>query len=132
MLLAAQGLFPTIKQFVDLGLSRHWLNVGEAVFKEGDAVDDGLYVLITGRIKLKSRGSKVVTELGRGDMIGEESFLTSAKPGEGSSYRSPHRMAEAEATAVFQVAMMLGGCGCSLQRRDEILEVWEVSGNFQN
>jgi len=98
------------------------MNVGEAVFKEGDAVDDGLYVLITGvsketyysvkrdllqcqkrpitvsddglyvlikgRIKLKSRGSPLVTELGRGDILGEESFLMNAKAGEGMEFRS--------------------------------------------
>ena len=87
MLLAAQSLFPSIKQFIDLGLKRQWMNVGEAVFKEGDAVDDGLYVLITGRIKLKSRGSSLVTELGRGDILGEDSFLMNAKAGEGMEFR---------------------------------------------
>ena len=45
---AAQSLFPTIKQFTGLGLCRHWYNVGEMVFKEGDKVTDGLYILITG------------------------------------------------------------------------------------
>ena len=34
-------------------------------------------MLITGRVKLKSRHSQVVTELGRGDMLGEEAFLNS-------------------------------------------------------
>ncbi len=45
---AAQSLFPTIKQFTGLGLCRHWYNVGDTVFKEGDKVTDGLYILITG------------------------------------------------------------------------------------
>ena len=76
MLLAAQGMFPAIKRFTMLGLSRHWVNVGDAVFKEGDVVAAGLYVLITGRVKLKSRASETETELGRGDMLGEESLLT--------------------------------------------------------
>jgi len=53
--------------------------VGDVVFKERDAVTDGLYVLITGRVKLKSRNSKVVTEIGRGDMLGEEAFLDETK-----------------------------------------------------
>ena len=76
MLLAAQSMFPAIKRFTMLGLSRHWANVGDAVFKEGDVVAAGLYVLITGRVKLKSRASETETELGRGDMLGEESLLT--------------------------------------------------------
>jgi len=76
VLLAAQSLFPEIKQFISLGLSRHWRNAGDTLFRQGEPAAGGLYVLITGRVKLKSRHSQTVTELGRADMLGEEAFLT--------------------------------------------------------
>ncbi|EKX48054.1 hypothetical protein GUITHDRAFT_106135 [Guillardia theta CCMP2712] len=77
VLVAAGAIFPVIRDFLSMGLSRHWVNVGDFIFREGDQVIDGLYILITGRVKLKSRSSEAVIELGRGDMLGEEAFLDS-------------------------------------------------------
>ena len=40
VLLAAQSLFPTIKQFTTLGLSRHWHNAGDTLFRQGEPAGD--------------------------------------------------------------------------------------------
>jgi CRP-like cAMP-binding protein len=72
---AANILVPVIAKFITLGLSRHWIKAGEDVFIEGGDAD-GVYVVITGRVKLRlEETGEVLAEVGRGDTIGEEAVL---------------------------------------------------------
>ena len=72
---AANILVPVIAKFITLGLSRHWIKAGEDVFVEGGDAD-GVYVVITGRVKLRlEETGEVLAEVGRGDTIGEEAVL---------------------------------------------------------
>mmetsp|Transcript_7222 Transcript_7222/g.17945 ORF Transcript_7222/g.17945 Transcript_7222/m.17945 type:complete len:1179 (+) Transcript_7222:174-3710(+) len=78
---ATQVLYPVIAKFVGLGLSRHWIKAGEDLFHAGQDAD-GVYVLITGRAKLRQPGSReIVAEIGRGDTMGEEAVLDLGKVG---------------------------------------------------
>lgn len=58
VLVTSDVLLPVIHQFISLGLSRHWVSAGERVFEEGDEAD-GLYLLITGRVRLWQASNNV-------------------------------------------------------------------------
>jgi len=50
-LAVSRSLVPLLRMFLSLGLQRLWLKSGETLFRSGDATSDGLYVVISGRLR---------------------------------------------------------------------------------
>jgi predicted acylesterase/phospholipase RssA/CRP-like cAMP-binding protein len=50
-LAVARSLVPLLRMFLGLGLQRLWLKAGEVLYRAGDAASDGLYVVISGRMR---------------------------------------------------------------------------------
>ena len=56
LLAATTSLSKLLRQFIGLGLNRVWLKAGESAYKAGEPATS-MFVLISGRISLRWRGS---------------------------------------------------------------------------
>lgn len=76
--LAGLPLFASLPQAALEGLAAEveWLDVpgGTVLFREGDPAD-GLFVVVTGRLKAVAGGDRVLAEMGRGEPVGELGLL---------------------------------------------------------
>jgi hypothetical protein len=86
LLAATTSLSKLLRQFIGLGLNRVWLKAGESAYKAGEPATS-MFVLISGRISLRWRGSggggagvggssERTEERGRGESIGEAPLLS--------------------------------------------------------
>jgi predicted acylesterase/phospholipase RssA/CRP-like cAMP-binding protein len=69
-LAVGRSFVPLLRMFLSLGLQRLWLKSGELLFKAGDSTRDGLYVVISGRLRT------YVSEKPKGRTIAEMAGVT--------------------------------------------------------
>lgn len=69
---------PKISNFQSIGFSRAWFTAGETLFAAGSPAD-ALYIVMSGRIRIIEDRPGPFQELGRGECVGEMSFLTNRK-----------------------------------------------------
>ncbi len=56
--------------------SMHYLDKGETIFKAGDPLHDGLYILRKGSIKVIDKEGALVDQCGEGEIVGARAFMS--------------------------------------------------------